>query len=115
MATVQNPASSTGKLASIAFAGLGLNDTRQEEMAQLFDSYVSWLSAASRIDQAPIWKQSVAIMSADYVVLAGQESSVGAASGAVGRKFPVEVSHADLLRSDSVVEMLLGYVGAGRS
>jgi hypothetical protein len=98
------------EMGSVAFAKLGLDDTRQKEMVRIFESYMSWLSAASRIDPTPVWRLSSAIMSADYVALAGQDSSVGAARGSVGHQIPVEARHGDLLRSDSVVEMVLGCV-----
>jgi hypothetical protein len=99
------------EMGSIALPKLGLDDTRQKEMVQLFESYMSWLSAASRIDPTPVWERSAAIISADYVALAGQDSSIGAACGAAGRQILVEAAHADLLRSDSAVEAVLEHVG----
>lgn len=95
------------EVGSNAFRQLGLNEVRANEMIELFESYMSWLSAAAQIDPSHAWGKSIAIVSADYVTLAGQDSSVGAVSNIVSQKIMSPAAHDDMLESEFTVRALL--------
>jgi hypothetical protein len=98
------------ELCSLAYERVGLGDDDGKYITS-FDSYMSWLSAAGQIDPSPIWRHSTAIVSADYAGPGGG----GAEEGddlPIGRKISFDIAQADLLRSDSVAQALVGLLGA---
>ncbi|MEF3117089.1 hypothetical protein [Streptomyces chrestomyceticus] len=97
------------ELAASGFRRIGLSESRCEEMVLLFESYMTWLSASSRIDPAGAWGDAIGLTSADYGELekAGATTVVNAATAAIGRRIPVETRHIDLLRDASTVRALL--------
>jgi hypothetical protein len=86
---------------------LGLNDARKNEMFQLFESYISWTSVAAQVDPMRSWKKSTAIMSTDYVRQSGGDESADVFAGIFGEVIALDVAHADLLRSESTVKVIL--------
>lgn len=99
------------EIGSIAFGKLGLRAARSNEMIQIFESFMSWMSVADQIDPTDAWKRSTAIISADYLLLSKHELSAGLASNdLIGQTIPVDVPHNDLLRSDSAAKVLLEQV-----
>lgn len=100
------------EIGSAAFGRLGLDESRGNEMIQLFESYMSWISVAAQIDPRRTWKRSVAIMSADYVKQAAEDPSAGVLNSIVDRTIPLDVTHGDLLRSDATVEAVRGQLEA---
>jgi hypothetical protein len=95
-----------------AFDRLGLNDSRKGEMTRLFESYMSWMSVAAQIDPMRSWRQSTAIMSAEYVRQSDGEASANVWDSIFGEKIALDIAHADLLRSESTVQVILGQVAA---
>jgi hypothetical protein len=96
------------EMATIAFRRIGLNDARRDEVVQLFESYMTWLAAAAQVDPSEVWKRATAITSADYAILESRgETTVTDAVKVVGRRFPIEIGHADLMRSDPAIQVLL--------
>jgi hypothetical protein len=100
------------EVSSIAFERVGLGDTYNEKLIAPFSSYISWLSVAGQIDPGPVWKSSTAIVSSDYADLPGRASQADDASGMIGRSIPFDVVNADLLRSDSVAQAVLGLLAS---
>ncbi|MGK5636991.1 hypothetical protein ACSNOK_01515 [Streptomyces sp. URMC 126] len=97
-------------LATTAFRRIGLSDARRDEVIRLFESYMSWLSAAVEIDPSRTWKQALAITSSDYAELEKEGAATAVdATGMLGRRISLDVSHADLLRADSTVRTLLDH------
>lgn len=96
--------------ASTAFRRIGLSDSRRDEVVQLFETYMSWLSAAVDIDPSQTWKRSLALTSTDYATLEenGAVTAVNATK-MLGRRISLDTSHADLLRDDSTVRTLLDH------
>ncbi|MEU6236337.1 hypothetical protein [Kitasatospora sp. NPDC047058] len=96
------------EMASIAFQRIGLAEARRDEVVLLFESYMTWLSAASQIDPSRAWGDSLSITSSDYAELerTGAATVVNAAK-ALGRRIELEIGHVDLLRHDSTVRALL--------
>jgi hypothetical protein len=90
---------------------MGLAADRRDEMIALFDSYMSYLSVAAQIDPSRTWRHSVAITSTDYVMGTDQDPSASAARRLIGQEIPLDVTHSDLLRSDSTVKVLLDQIG----
>ncbi|MFI6093836.1 hypothetical protein [Streptomyces sp. NPDC051218] len=98
-------------MASTAFRRIGLSDARRDEVVQLFESYMSWLSAAVELDPSRTWKRALAITSADYAALEkdGAATAVNATK-MLGRRISLDTSHADLLRDDATVRTLIDHV-----
>ncbi|MBV6699441.1 hypothetical protein KV557_20460 [Kitasatospora aureofaciens] len=98
------------EMASIAFQRIGLADARRDEVVLLFESYMTWLSAASQIDPSQGFGRSLAITSSDYADLEKSgAATVVDASKALGRRISLEIGHVDLLRDDSTVRALLDH------
>jgi hypothetical protein len=99
------------ELSSLAFERAGIGSAHNDRFVTPFDSYMSWLSVAGKIDPAPVWKRSTAIVSSDYAgprcggALAGHD-------GLIGREIPFDIAHAELLRSDSVAKAVAGLLEA---
>ncbi|AGL16006.1 hypothetical protein [Actinoplanes sp. N902-109] len=95
------------EMATTAFARIGLDNSRLDEVTRLFESYMTYLSAASQVDPIEVWKRSIAITSTDYARMENQgETVVLEAAKVVGNRFSLGVDHADLMRSDSAVQIL---------
>jgi hypothetical protein len=95
------------EMATIAFRKIGLNDARRDEVVQLFESYMTWLSAAAQVDPSEVWKRATAITSSDYAIMENRgDTTVLNATKVIGRRFPLEIGHADLMRSDQAVRIL---------
>ncbi|MER6401090.1 MULTISPECIES: hypothetical protein [unclassified Kitasatospora] len=96
------------EMASIAFRRIGLADARRDEVVLLFESYMTWLSAASQIDPSRAWGEALAVTSSDYAELERTgAATVVNASKVLGRRLSLEIGHVDLLRDDSTVRLLL--------
>ena len=95
------------EIGSAAFDKVGLAEARRAEVINLFESYMAWLCATAQIDPSDTWKRSPAILSAEYVAVTGQHPAVTSASKLLSRKIPVNVSHSDLLRSESTAQIVL--------
>ncbi|MFD7432740.1 hypothetical protein ACFV6Z_37575 [Streptomyces sp. NPDC059818] len=99
------------EIASTAFRRIGLSDARRDEVVKLFETYMSWLSAAVDIDPCLTWKRSLAITSADYAALERNGAATAVdATKMLGRRISLDTSHADLLRDDATVRTLLDHV-----
>jgi hypothetical protein len=95
------------EMATIAFRRIGLNDARRDEVVQLFESYMTWLAAAAQVDPSEVWKRATAITSSDYAIMENRgDTTVLNATKVIGRRFPLEIGHADLMRSDEAVRIL---------
>jgi hypothetical protein len=88
------------------FERVGLGDARSNNFTVLFVSYMAWLSAADRIDPSSAWKRSTVIASSAYAGLAVRPPDDG--RDLIGRVIPFDVTRADLLRSESVAQAVLG-------
>ncbi|MBO1419455.1 hypothetical protein [Streptomyces sp. FH025] len=96
------------EMASIAFQRIGLAEARRDEVVRLFESYMTWLSAASQIDPSRAWGGSLSITSSDYAELErGGAATVVNATKSLGRRIELEIGHVDLLRDPSTVRTLL--------
>jgi hypothetical protein len=96
------------------FDRLGLTEDRRSEILGLFESYMAWLTSTRQIDPNGTWQRSPAILSAEYVAVAGQHPAVTAASAILSYKIPLECSHGDLLRSDSAARTVLKEIAEQR-
>ncbi|GAB1639959.1 hypothetical protein [Krasilnikovia sp. MM14-A1259] len=95
------------EMATIAFQRIGLNDNLRDDVVRLFESYMTWLAAAAQVDPSEGWKRSTAITSADYAVMENRgDTTVLNAVKTIGRRFPLDVGHAELMRSAQAVEVL---------
>jgi hypothetical protein len=90
-----------------AFERAGLGDACGSKLNEHFVSYMAWLSAAAELDPSRALKKSTVIMSRDYAELPGRILSDDDADSLAGRWIVCDVSHADLLRSDSVAKEVL--------
>ena len=90
-----------------AFERAGLGDARDEKFTRSFESYISWLCAAGLIDPSSAWERSTGIASSAYATLPARPRPAGDGPGLVGRMIPVDVGHADLLRSETVARAVL--------
>ena len=90
-----------------AFERAGLGDAREEKFTRSFESYISWLCAAGLIDPS----SGLGTLDRHRVVglrhAACRPRPAGDGPGLVGRMIPVDVGHADLLRSDTVARAVL--------
>jgi hypothetical protein len=85
------------EISSVAYDRVGIGGAYCRTSFAPFESYMSLVSAAGQIDPSRARKNCTAIVSSDY-----PEGSLPAGHG-----IPFDVSHADLLRSDSVAEKVL--------
>jgi hypothetical protein len=90
-----------------AFERAGLGDARGSNLNGHFVSYMAWLSAAAELDPARALKKSTVIMSRDYAELPGRMFCADDADRVAGRWIVCDVSHTDLLRSESVAKEVL--------
>jgi hypothetical protein len=100
------------ELATIAFQRIGLSDNRRDEVVRLFESYMTWLSAAAQVDPGDVWQRSVGITSDDFATQeqAGDPMVVDAVK-VLGRRFPLSLGHADLMRDEAAVRVLVDDLG----
>jgi len=92
-----------------AFERAGLGDARGSEFNKHFESYMAWLAVAAELDVGRILRKSIAVMSRDYAGLPGR-ITFDDSSGLAGRCIVCDVSHSDLLRSDSVAKEVLDFL-----
>jgi hypothetical protein len=95
---------------AVAFERAGLGDARSSKFTVSFESYMSWISAAARIDPGRVWAHSIAIASSDYIGSSVRENFPDGVSnpiGQIGRWISFDERCADLLRSDTVAEAVL--------
>jgi hypothetical protein len=91
-----------------AFERAGLGDAHRSKLNEHFVSYMTWLSVAAELDPSRALKKSTVIMSRDYAELPGRILFDDDDTGSLaGRWIVCDVSHADLLRSDSVAKEVL--------
>jgi hypothetical protein len=95
-----------------AWERAGLGDVRDNKFTRSFQSRISWLSAADRIDPTSAWKRSTGITSSAYAELLTGPVSAGGRRGLIGQLIPFDVSRADLLRSDSVARTVLNLLAS---
>ncbi|MER7674738.1 hypothetical protein ABTY61_40630 [Kitasatospora sp. NPDC096128] len=96
------------EMAAIAFQRIGLAEARRDEVVRLFESYMTWLSAASQIDPSRAWGDSLSVTSSDYAELERSgAATVVNATKSLGRRIELEIGHVDLLRDPSAVRTLL--------
>lgn len=95
------------EIGSVAFGRPGIGDVRSNEIIQLFGSYMSWLSVRRKSIRVAFGRRSTAVMSTDYVTMTNREPSAAIASSLMSQKIALDVTHSDLLRSDSTVKVLL--------
>jgi hypothetical protein len=91
---------------TIAFERAGLGGAYDNKSTAPFESYISWISVAAKIDPSLAWSRSTSIVSSDYIGLPVGE-------GRAGRSIPFDVGHADLLRSDSVARTVADLLAPG--
>lgn len=87
-----------------AFERVGLGDARSDKFILSFISYMTWLSAAGKIDPGPVWKHSTSIASSAYAELTAKAHPTGDSRRFIGQQILFDVGPADLLRSDSVAQ-----------
>jgi len=90
-----------------AFERAGLGDARGSRLNEHFVSYMAWLSVAAELDPSRVLKKSTVITSRDYAELPGRMFFNDNAGSPAARWIVCDVSHADLLRSDSVAKKVL--------
>ena len=90
-----------------AFERVGLGDARGDELYEYFVSYMACLSMAAELDPSRALKKSIVIMSRDYARLPGRMLLDDYVGNLAPRLIVCNVSHADLLRSDSVAKEVL--------
>ena len=90
-----------------AFERAGLGDARDGNLNQYFVSYMRWLSVAAELDSSSALKKSIIIMSRDYSGLPGRMVFNDNANSLASRCIVCDVSHADLLRSDSAAKAVV--------
>lgn len=88
------------EISSLAYDRVGIGGAYCRKSFIPFKSYMSLVSAADEIDPSQAWKGSTAIVS---IV----SPPVDDTCGTVGNRILFDVSHADLLRSDSVAKKVL--------
>jgi len=86
------------------FERVGLGDARSNKFTVLFESYMSWLSAADQIDPSMAWERSTGITSSGFAGLPARPDD----RGLIGQVISFDVSRADLLRSEPVAQAVLG-------
>jgi hypothetical protein len=97
-------------MASSAFRRIGLSESRCEEMVRLFESYMTWLAASSEVDPSSAWEGAIGFTSADYAELEKTgATTVVNATATIGRRIPIDIGHADLLRDGATVRALLAH------
>ena len=84
-------------ISSVAYDRVGIGGAYCRTSFAPFESYMSLVSAAGQIDLRQEWERSTTIVSFDY-----QEGALPTGHGIL-----FDVSHADLLRSDSVAKKVL--------
>jgi hypothetical protein len=90
-----------------AFERVGLCDARGDKLHEYFVSYMACLSMAAELDPSHALKKSTVIMSRDYARLPGRMLLDNYAGNLAPRLIVCNVSHAELLRSDSVAKEVL--------
>jgi hypothetical protein len=98
------------ELAAPAFDRLGLSAAGRTQAVTLFRSFMSYLAVTTRLDVSGTWKNSPAVLSAEYATIAGQDP---VETGMFGRLVTVDSSHADLLRSESTAQQILELIPGG--
>jgi hypothetical protein len=94
------------ELTSLAFERVGIGSAHNGRFIAPVCSYISWISAAGKIDPSSVWKRSTAIVSSDYARLTSG-APAGGGDGAIGQQIRFDVRHDDLLRSDSVARAVV--------
>jgi len=95
------------ELTALAFERVGIGSAYNGRFITPVCSYISWLSAAGKIDPAPVWRRSTAIVSSDYAALTPGNRAGGGDDG-IGQQIRFDVGHDDLLRSESVARAVVG-------
>ena len=90
-----------------AFERAGLGDARDSELNNHFVWYMAWLSVAAELHPSRALKESIVITSRDYAGLPSRMLFDDDADRLAGRWIACDVSHADLLRSDSAAKEVL--------
>ncbi|HEY1625113.1 MAG TPA: hypothetical protein VGG16_15075 [Streptosporangiaceae bacterium] len=90
-----------------AFERAGLGTVRGSKLYEYFVSYMAWLSVAAELDPSRALKKSIVIMSHDYAKLPNRMLPDDYAGNSAVRWIACDVSHAELLRSDSVAKEVL--------
>ncbi|TDC67109.1 hypothetical protein E1258_01000 [Micromonospora sp. KC207] len=86
-----------------AFDRLGIDDTRKDEFAATFGSFLAFLAAAVQIEPAPVWTAATAISSAspnNGLNLVAEADR----AGLVADEVRFDLVHADLLRDTGVAK-----------
>jgi hypothetical protein len=89
------------EISSAAFERVGLGGDYCSKSFASFESYMSLIAAAAQMDPGLVWRCSTALLSSDYPDLPGRPFLTDKSS------IPFDISHIDLLRSDSVAETVL--------
>jgi hypothetical protein len=84
---------------SVAFERAGLGQIGTGNLTAPFESYMSWISLADKIDLSWSWEHSTVISSVDN-------------PGQFGRGIRSDAREAELLRSDSVARMIVNLLGS---
>ncbi|MGP3972311.1 hypothetical protein [Streptomyces sp. 6N223] len=79
-----------------ALVSAGLDETRREELYAVFNSFLSYLAAASEIDPLAEWRYATAYSSTSPLSGLNAMRSAGLEI-TVGREIPVDVDHATML------------------
>ncbi|MFI9274301.1 hypothetical protein ACIGXM_26860 [Kitasatospora sp. NPDC052896] len=93
-----------------AFSRVGLDATRREELFVVFESFLSYLAAASEIDPLERWRSAVAFSSASPLsgLRAMRSSGVAAGRLAVAREIEIDVEHGAMLADKELAEAVSG-------
>ncbi|WP_255955716.1 hypothetical protein [Streptomyces odontomachi] len=98
-----------------AFAGVGLDRTRREELFSVFESFLCYLAAASEIDPFTQWRSATAFSSASPLsgLRAMRASGVaGSESLSVAREYEIDVEHGVLLADKDLAGLVADVLGA---
>ncbi len=102
------------EFSSIAYDRAGIGDGYCSKFFAPFESYISLISMADQIDPVSVWKRSIAIMSSSYANPPDSSPLADDARDIIGHSIPFDVSHSDLLRSDSVAQAVLDLLEGNR-
>lgn len=95
------------KIITPAFERAGLGKACDNNLNGYFVSYMRWLSVAAELDPSRALKKSIVIMSRDYAGLPGRMIFNDDADSLASRCVVCDVSHAELLRSDSAAKAVI--------
>lgn len=96
---------------AVAFARIGLDEKRSAEMTAAFTSFLSYLTAGTDIEYAPVWAKATAITSATETNGLNILRAESKDADIVAREIRFAVPHGDLLRDKDVSRVVADLIG----